>query len=189
MELKELNTFKDYITYDLGYRIVYFYDNHHEARFYSKTLEGFNDFLEEKEISKIDDLLNNFLTKDEKTLGVAIYDIKGNLIAKETKNNLNIKMEVYPEELIYDYNDVIKKDGFRIVYFYPDNSYKFGSYALNIEDFMFDFTSYEPITDYSDVPRFISISDLLDKYLESVADITGVAIYKVDGTLVAKKEI
>ena len=98
-------------------------------------------------------------------------------------------MEVYPEELIYDYNDVIKKDGFRIVYFYPDNSYKFGSYALKIEDFMFDFTPSDPITDYSDVPRFISISDLLDKYLESVADITGVAIYKVDGTLVAKKEI
>ena len=78
-------------------------------------------------------------------------------------------------------------DGYRIVYFYPDNTYKVGTFCKNLEGFMMDFVEVEPIEDESDIPDFISIDDLLSRYLSDVKDACAVAIYKTDGTCVRKK--
>ena len=80
------------------------------------------------------------------------------------------------------------QDGYRIVYFYPDNTYKVGTFCGNIEGFMMDFVEVEPIEDESDIPDFISIDDLLSRYLSDVKDACAVAIYKTDGTCISKKD-
>lgn len=53
---------------------------------------------------------------------------------------------------------------------------------------MLDFVEIEPIEDESDIPTFISIDDLLNRYLLDVKDTITVAIYKTDGTCIQKKE-
>ncbi len=53
---------------------------------------------------------------------------------------------------------------------------------------MVNFCDIYPIEDESDIPEFISIDDLLDRYLDRLSDISAVAIYKTDGTCVGKKE-
>lgn len=78
-------------------------------------------------------------------------------------------------------------EGYRIVYFYSDNTYKIGTFCKNIEGFMMDFVEVEPIEDESDIPNFISIDDLLSRYLLDVQDACAVAIYKTDGTCVSEK--
>lgn len=78
-------------------------------------------------------------------------------------------------------------DGYRIVYFYSNGEYKLGSYSGLIEGFMYDFIECAPIFDEDDIPKFISIDDLLNRYLEKSKDRTSVAIYRVDGTVVSKK--
>lgn len=80
------------------------------------------------------------------------------------------------------------QEGFRIVYFFPDNTYKVGTFCGNIEGFMMDFVEVEPIEDESDIPKFISIDDTLNRYLSSIKDACAVAIYKTDGTCISKKE-
>lgn len=80
------------------------------------------------------------------------------------------------------------QDGYRIVYFYSDNTYKVGTFCGNIEGFMMDFVEIEPIEDESDIPNFISTDDLLNRYLSEVKDAIAVAIYKTNGTLIQKKE-
>lgn len=80
------------------------------------------------------------------------------------------------------------QDGYRIVYFYSDNTYKVGTFCGNIEGFMMDFVEVEPIEDESDIPVFISIDDLLSRYLLDVKDACAVAIYKTDGTCISKKD-
>lgn len=80
------------------------------------------------------------------------------------------------------------QDGYRIVYFYSDNTYKVGTFCGNIEDFMMDFAEIEPIEDESDIPNFISIDDLLNRYLLDVKDASAVAIYKTDGSCISKKD-
>lgn len=80
------------------------------------------------------------------------------------------------------------QDGYRIVYFYSDNTYKVGTFCGNIEGFMMDFVEIEPIEDEIDIPNFISTDDLLNRYLSEVKDAIAVAIYKTDGTLIQKKE-
>lgn len=80
------------------------------------------------------------------------------------------------------------QDGYRIVYFYSDNTYKVGTFCGNIEGFMMDFVEVEPIEDESDIPTFISIDDLLNRYLLHVEDTKAVAIYKTDGTCIKKIE-
>mgnify|MGYP005764423227 CR=1 FL=1 len=77
-------------------------------------------------------------------------------------------------------------EGYRIVYLY-ENNYKVGAYAKNIQDFMIDFSISNPIESESDIPEFISIEDLLNRYLADLKEITGVALYKTDGTLIMKK--
>lgn len=80
------------------------------------------------------------------------------------------------------------QDGYRIVYFYPDNTYEVGTFCGNIEGFMMDFVEVEPIEDESDIPDFISIDDLLGRYLSDVQTASAVAIYKTDGTCISKKD-
>lgn len=79
-------------------------------------------------------------------------------------------------------------EGYRIVYFYSDNTYKIGTFCKNIEGFMMDFVEVEPIEDENDIPVFISIDDLLSRYLLDVQDACAVAIYKTDGTCICKKD-
>lgn len=194
--VEELNTFKTYVTYEEGYRIVYYYEKYHEAEqgLYAKKIEDFINFFnkEDKSIKfkDIEDILDRFLDLNKKSLGVAIYDINQNCIAKKIRDNVEKvnDREVYKEELIYDYNDFTVSEGYRVVYLYPNNGYEIGTYCKVIERFMIDFVEVEPIDDESDIPPFISIDDILSRYLNDLKDISAVAIYKVDGTLVAIKD-
>lgn len=79
------------------------------------------------------------------------------------------------------------QDGYRIVFFYSDNTYEIETFCGNIEGFMADFVEVEPVDDESDIPPFVSIDDILDRYLNLYDDISGVAIYKTDGTCISKK--
>ena len=85
------------------------------------------------------------------------------------KNNLGINYE----------------DGYRIVYFY-ENNYKIGEYCKLIEGFMIGFAKCDPITDDNDIPKFISTTDLLNRYLKENNKINGVAIYNVNGECIDK---
>ena len=38
-----------------------------------------------------------------------------------------------------------------------------------------------------DIPKFVSTADLLNRYLNDMKDVNGVAIYDVDGKCIAKK--
>ncbi len=80
-----------------------------------------------------------------------------------------------------------KQGGYRIVYFYSDNNYYIGAAAKTIEAFMINFCDIYPIEDESDIPKFISINDLLDRYLNRLNDVCAVALYKTDGTCISKK--
>lgn len=79
-------------------------------------------------------------------------------------------------------------DGYRIVYFYPNGTYYIGAISKAIEGFMINFCDEYPIMDEEDIPKFKSNDDLLDRYLQSLKDTSSVAIYKTDGTCVAKKD-
>lgn len=79
-------------------------------------------------------------------------------------------------------------EGYRVVYFYEDDTYKIGTYCKKIEDFMMDFVEIEPIEDESYIPPFLSITNLLERYLQTIKDINAVAIYKTDGTCIAEKK-
>ncbi|MBQ3021368.1 MAG: hypothetical protein IJD92_03995 [Bacilli bacterium] len=78
-------------------------------------------------------------------------------------------------------------EGYRILYFYEDGHYYIGAYAKHIKSFMMNFCKQYPIMDESDIPEFVSIDDLLERYLESLKDITSVALYKTDGTCIQMK--
>lgn len=77
-------------------------------------------------------------------------------------------------------------DGYRLVYF-DNDKYFIGAYCKTIEGFMIGFAECDPIIDEDDIPPFVSIEDILDRCLDSMEDILGVAIYKTDGTCVEKK--
>ena len=79
-------------------------------------------------------------------------------------------------------------DGYRIVYFYPDDRYSIGAFCKTIEGFMIEFCDEYPIMDNDDIPKFKSSDDLLSRYLDSSEDILAVAIYSINGTCIAKKE-
>ena len=103
------------------------------------------------------------------------------------KQKVNNNLKIYSEELSTDYT--IKQDieGYRIVYFY-DNYYNVGEFSKSIEGFMIGFAKNSPIIDNSDIPKFISIDDLLNRYLDDMNDVMKVAIYKTNGECVAVKE-
>ena len=192
--IQKLKTIKTYITREEGYRIVYYYEKYHEAPqgIYAKNIKDFmNEFKANDIVPKFisnEDILNRFLEKNKDALGVAIYNVDGTPIErknKETEKNIN-NTEVYKEELIYDYGDMICEDGYRLVYYYDDH-YSIGEYSKNIESFMIGLCEIEPIIDESDIPEFVSVDDLLIRCLNILPNIESVALYKVDGTLVAEK--
>ena len=77
-------------------------------------------------------------------------------------------------------------NGYRIVYIYNDK-YVIGEYCKTIEGFMIGFADPNPILSKEDIPKFVSINDLLNRYLNDMKDVNGVAIYDVDGKCLAKK--
>lgn len=95
-------------------------------------------------------------------------------------------MNVDVEKLKRNKYGVTYTEGYRIVYFY-DDCYKIGEYCKTIEGFMIGFAESDPIIDEEDIPKFISIDDLLDRYLLDIKDANKVAIYKIDGTCIGKK--
>ena len=52
---------------------------------------------------------------------------------------------------------------------------------------MIGFVECAPIMDDDDIPEFISIDDMLDRYLKAVPNVDVVGIYKTNGILIAKK--
>lgn len=192
MKIEGLNRFKTNVIYKSGYRVIYYYETYHEPlkEVHAENLNDFIDFFDENiKYNGVDDLLRRFLNKNDKALGVAIYDVNQNCIGKLIRDGVKKVNDtaVYKEELIYDYNYVTVNDGYRIVYLYNDGTYKLGVGAKKIEDFMIEFTPYEPIDDSSLIPPFISVEDLLNRFLIDCPSIDGIAIYKVDGTLIEEK--
>lgn len=96
-------------------------------------------------------------------------------------------MKINKKELQYDRQGNAFEDGYRIVYFYKDKSYKIGAFCKSIEGFMIGLAKCDPIMDESDIPKFISIEDLLNRYLNNLPNITAVALYKTEGTCLKKK--
>ena len=77
-------------------------------------------------------------------------------------------------------------NGYRIVYIYNDK-YVIGEYCKTIEGFIIGFADPNPILSKEDIPKFVSINDLLNRHLKDIKDVNGVAIYDVDGKCIAKK--
>lgn len=76
--------------------------------------------------------------------------------------------------------------GYRVVFFYEDK-YQVGSWVSDIENFMYDFVKVEPIENDKDIPKFISIDDILDRWIKEDKRLTKVAIYSVKGKLIQEK--
>ena len=161
---EELNNFETYVTYNEGYRIVYYYEKYHDVPkgLYAKKIENFMIFFQKNnvvpEFKSLDDILCRFLDLNFDALGVAIYNINQECIAKKIKSNVKKINDstVYKEELIYDYNTLVVTEGYRLVYFYPNGNYYIGTYAKKIEDFMIEFCELYPIIDEEDIPKFES---------------------------------
>lgn len=191
---EDLMYYKDYVTYNDGYRILYYYEKYHEAPrgLYAKNIEDFIELFKDNDIKckSIDDILSLFLSDNKKALGVAIYSVNQDCIGKKIRDDVKTINDsvVYKEELIYDFNTVTATDGYRVIYFYSNNSYRVGPFSKTIDGFMIDFVPFEPILDDDDIPPFVSVEDVLNRYLKLYDAISGVAIYKIDGNLIAKKE-
>lgn len=193
--IKELATGKGYITYDTGFRIVYYYENHHEVLkgiWANEIIDFMKEFKENNKIPKfksLEDILNKFLERNKDALAVAIYKVSGELVIRKEKklikNTIN-QSEVYKEELIYDYGIRSYDEGYRLVSFY-DNKYHVGDYSKTLEGFMRGLADYAPLIDEHDIPKFKSIDDILERTLKLSPTIDGVALYKIDGTCLASK--
>ena len=94
-------------------------------------------------------------------------------------------MIISSRELQHNKNGENFTSGYRIVYFYGSD-YSVGEYCKTIEGFMIGFAKCDPIIDENDIPEFISIDDLLNRYLIEIKEITGVALYNVNGNLIKK---
>lgn len=75
--------------------------------------------------------------------------------------------------------------GYRVVYFYSD-TYRVGSWVSDIKNFMYDFVKVAPIESDDDVPEFISIDDILNRWIREDDKLISVAIYQVNGELIKK---
>ena len=95
-------------------------------------------------------------------------------------------MEIIIKDLKLNNHGDEYPEGYRIVYFY-DNNYSIGEYCKTIEGFMIGFAECDPFMD-DDIPEFISIDDMLDRYLKEVPNADSVGIYKTNGILIAKKK-
>ena len=142
------------------------------------------------EFKNYDDILDRFLNLKSDALGVAIYNVNQDCVAKKIRNNVKTINDsiVYKEELIHDYNTIVANEGYRLVYFYPNGNYYISTYAKKIEDFMIGFCDSYPVMDEEDIPKFESTDDILHRCLIYAKNISEVAIYDVNGTLIAKKD-
>ena len=95
-------------------------------------------------------------------------------------------MKILPIELKTNSSGEEYLEGYRVVYFY-DNNYSIGEYSKTIEGFMTGFADCDPIID-NDIPKFISVDDLLNRYLDDMKNVTGVAIYNINGDCIATKK-
>lgn len=181
--------------YKSGFRLVYFYDRYHEV-LKNVCVKDINNLAKHCPLNSnnsitTEKILDAFLKLNKEALAVAIYDIKtGKEIKRKYKKNVRIIEDyvMFREELMYD-NDVENFiDGYRLVYFYPNNNYTVGTFSKKIENFMFEFCDMFPIDDESDIPEFVSIEDILERSLNMWPDVEAVAIYKTDGTCILKKE-
>lgn len=192
IDINDLRRYKTTVTYDTGYRIVYYYEKYHEVEqgIYAKDLNDFITEIDKKDNINVEEILDIFLSKKPDALGVAIFDINQNCIGKKIKKDIiNINnTEVFREELIYDYNYKLADVGYRIVYFDSDKKYRIGLYCSTLEGFMMNFADTYPIIDSGDIPPFVSIDDLLNRFLSRDELANEIAIYDVsDGTCVGKK--
>lgn len=94
-------------------------------------------------------------------------------------------MEVSLKKLKQNASGIDYENGYRIIYFYDDN-YDVGEYCKTIEGFMIGFVECNPIIDEDDIPKFISTSDLLNRYLKEIKNVDAVAIYDVNGICIDK---
>ena len=51
---------------------------------------------------------------------------------------------------------------------------------------MIGFAECDPIIDNDDIPKFISTTDLFNRYLKEMNEVDGVAIYDVNGECIDK---
>lgn len=96
-------------------------------------------------------------------------------------------MEITAKDLKFNKHGEEYSEGYRIVYFY-NNNYSIGEYCKTIEGFMIGFAECDPIMDDADIPEFISIDEMLNRYLKEVPNAEGIGIYKTNGLLIAKKD-
>lgn len=101
---------------------------------------------------------------------------------------INVSIEDLKFKSKFGFNCGQYQDGYRIVYFYSDNTYSVGAFCKTIEGFMIGFAECDPIIDEDDIPEFISIDDLLNRYLNEMNNIVAVALYKTDGTCLEMKK-
>lgn len=190
---EELNRFKSSVIYKSGCRVIYYYETYHEPlkEVHAENLSDFINFFNDEKIKYdgVEDLLKRFLNKNNKALGVAIYDINQNCIGKLIKDGVKKINDtvVYKEELIYDYNYVTVNDGFRIVYLYNDGTYKLGvganvAYMLSRAGFENFILVDNDIVEHSNLIRQYPYQkrDLGRNKTEALAS-------KLDGNIVIKK--
>ena len=95
-------------------------------------------------------------------------------------------MKISSAELLSSESGKTYTEGYRLVYF-NNESYSICNYCKTIEGFMIGLAECDPIIDEDDIPPFISIDDMLDRCLKLSKGSTAVALYKTDGTCVARK--
>lgn len=81
----------------------------------------------------------------------------------------------------------IYDDGYRLVYFY-DDTYRVGCWVSDIKNFMYEFVEVAPIESDDDIPKFISIDDILNRCIRRDEKLIKVAIYTVSGELIKERE-
>lgn len=102
---------------------------------------------------------------------------------------INVSVEDLKYKSEFGINHGQYQEGYRLVYFNQDNTYEVGIFSGTIEDFMIDFVEVEHVEDDSYIPPFVSVEDILNSFLKRLTnDVRAVAIYKTDGTLIAKKD-
>ena len=74
------------------------------------------------------------------------------------------------------------------MYYYPDGHYYVGAISKSIEGFMVNFCDTYPLLSEDEIPKFISTTDLLDRYLNKLSNINSVALYKTNGELVERRD-
>lgn len=100
--IEDLKKASDGSEYEIGYRIVYVYDDHYYIGEYCKTIEGFmigfaesNPIMNDDDIPEFistDDLLNRYLEEMNDIIGVSLYQIDGTCIQTKLREKNNIKI-------------------------------------------------------------------------------------------------